>query len=418
MIKVLHFADAHIDMANYGRHDPLTGIPFRIQDFLKSLDTIVDTAIEEKVDIVLFAGDAYKDRTPAPTYQREWGKRMMRLSKAGILTLLLVGNHDISPASGRAFSFHEYETLEVPHIRLISKPELLTPADLEDKPVQILALPWITRASVAAANLSNEKASDNNPVELLQEVYARLVDQWLEEADPTIPIIMLAHASVEGATYGGERMVMLGNDLTLSPALVKDKRLAYTALGHIHKKQDLNEGGQPPVVYPGSIERVDFGEAGDDKFFVIAKVEHNHTEVQFRKLSGIRKFVDRHIRLKDGSNATETLIQALPGQSELNQAIVRLSVEYPRAMDAMIDENALREHCKDAFEFHFIRRPLAEARIRLEKDQTITNLSATDLTDIYWKTAHIPPEEQITLQEMVQVIIRESEAPSIETISE
>ena len=93
-MKLLHFADAHIDMANYGRHDPETGLPLRVLDFLKSLDTIVDAAISEKVDMVIFAGDAYKDRSPAPTFQREWGKRIIRLSRAKIPTLLLVGNHD------------------------------------------------------------------------------------------------------------------------------------------------------------------------------------------------------------------------------------------------------------------------------------------------------------------------------------
>jgi len=66
MIKLLHFADAHIDIANYGAHDPRTGLPLRVMDFLKSLDTIVETAIEEKVDMVIFAGDAYKDRNPVP----------------------------------------------------------------------------------------------------------------------------------------------------------------------------------------------------------------------------------------------------------------------------------------------------------------------------------------------------------------
>jgi DNA repair protein SbcD/Mre11 len=83
-MRLLHFADAHIDMANYGRHDPETGLPLRVLDFLKSLDTIVDAAISERVDMVIFAGDAYKDRSPAPTFQREWGKRIIRLSQAKI----------------------------------------------------------------------------------------------------------------------------------------------------------------------------------------------------------------------------------------------------------------------------------------------------------------------------------------------
>ena len=101
-MKLLHFADAHIDMANYGRHDPESGLPLRVLDFLRSLDVIIETAISEKVDLVIFAGDAYKDRNPAPTFQREWGRRIMRLSQAGIPTILLVGNHDLSPAVRRA----------------------------------------------------------------------------------------------------------------------------------------------------------------------------------------------------------------------------------------------------------------------------------------------------------------------------
>ena len=107
MIKLLHFADAHIDLARQGRRDAETGLPLRVLDFLRSLDIIVDAAIAEKVDLVIFAGDAYRDRSPAPTYQREWGKRMMKLSEAGIQTLLVVGNHDVSPATGRAHTLQE-----------------------------------------------------------------------------------------------------------------------------------------------------------------------------------------------------------------------------------------------------------------------------------------------------------------------
>jgi len=86
LVRILHFADAHIDMANYGRYDPETGLPIRVMDFLKSLDTIVQTAIDEKVDLVLFAGDAFKDRSPAPTFQREWGRRIMRLARSAVCT--------------------------------------------------------------------------------------------------------------------------------------------------------------------------------------------------------------------------------------------------------------------------------------------------------------------------------------------
>src|SRR5512135_215443 len=113
MLTILHFADAHIDMANYGRHDPTSGLPVRVLDFLKSLDTIVDTAINEKVDLVLFAGDAYKDRNPAPTFQLECSRRFMRLSIAGFAAFLLVLYHDSPAAPACARCLSGVRTLEV-----------------------------------------------------------------------------------------------------------------------------------------------------------------------------------------------------------------------------------------------------------------------------------------------------------------
>ncbi len=407
MLTLLHFADAHIDMANYGRHDPASGLPLRVLDFLKSLDTIVDTAIAEKVDLVLFAGDAYKDRTPAPTFQREWGRRIMRLSRAGIPTLLLIGNHDISPASGRAHAIQEFDTLEVPHVHVLSKPAFLTPDDLEGLPLQVLALPWVSRSGLMAAlDLS---AAD--PAQVYAELETRLtelVQGWLEQADPSLPVVLTAHASVQGAKYGGERSVMLGGDLVLPGSLVRDPRLDYVALGHIHKPQDLNPGGHPPAIYPGSIERVDFGEAQDDKFFIVAHVQRGETQVEWRKLSGIRPFIDRYVNLKSPENITERLREALGPSEKLDGAIVRLVVDYPREWEPMLDEAALREYAAPAFEFHLVKRPQMEARIRLPQDQTISSLTPQDLLDIYWRAAKTGPDEAGELNRLAGEIMGEA----------
>lgn len=417
MLKILHFADAHIDMANYGRHDPQTGLPVRVLDFLKSLDVIVETAIAEKVDLVIFAGDAYKDRSPAPTFQREWGKRIMRLSQAGIPTLLLVGNHDLSPAIGRAHSIQEFETLNVPHVRVISKPQLLTSADLGGLPLQVIGLPWVSRSGLMAALDSD---SDDN-LEIYTELETRLsqlFEEYLEKADPALPLILTAHASVQGAVYGGERMVMLGNDLVLSGDMVKNPRLDYVALGHIHKPQNLNGPGpyrkdktayvHPPVIYPGSIERVDFGEVADDKFFVIAEVERGRTTVHWRKLDGVRPFVDKFVRAESGENLTERLIAALPDASQISGAIVRLVVEYPRDLEKLIDESALREHAKSALEFHFVKRPQVDARVRLPIDQSIAALTPLELLDTYWKSLGLAEDDASQLQTLASQILADS----------
>ena len=411
-MKLLHFADAHIDMANYGRHDPQTGLPLRVLDFLKSLDTIVDTAISEKVDMVIFAGDAYKDRSPAPTFQREWGRRIIRLSQAGIPTFLLVGNHDMSPAAGRAHSIQEFDTLQIPHVRVLQKPSFLS-ADELGLPVQMIAIPYISRSGLMAAL----DVSGVDKAEVYSEIETRLTDlikEWLENSDPSLPTIMTAHASVQGAAFGSERTVMLGSDFVLPASLVKDKRLDYVALGHIHKPQDLNEGAQPPVIYPGSIERVDFGEAKDDKFFIVAELQKGETKVEWRKLKGVRPFIDRRATLGpalsrvEGSseNVTETLLAALPKPEKLNDAIVRLTVEYPREWETLIDETALRKYAEGAFEFHLVKRPQFESRIRIPEGQVVSSLSPLDLLDQYWKAAKTDKVEDIeALQKLAEEIL-------------
>ncbi len=401
-MRILHFADAHIDMANYGRHDPETGLPLRVLDFLKSLDTIVNAAINEKVDMVIFAGDAYKDRSPAPTFQREWGRRIIRLSQAKIPTLLLVGNHDLSPAIGRAHAIQEFDTLQVPYVRVLQTPELLKPKDLWDLPVQVIAMPWIARSGLMAS-LDMSGTDSSEVFANIESRISELIEGWLEEVDPKLPLILTAHASVQGATFGSERMVMLGSDLVLPGSLVKNPRFDYVALGHIHKPQDLNEGRQPPVIYPGSIERVDFGEAADDRYFIVADVARGQTKVEWRKLKEARRFIDRRIVLTSSENVTENLKDALPKPKEIEGAIIRLTVEYPREYDLLIDEFALRKYTENAFEFHLVKHPQMEARIRLPADQTVSSLSPLDLLDQYWRAAKI--EDVDALQKLAQEII-------------
>jgi exonuclease SbcD len=404
-LKILHFADAHIDMANYGRHDAETGLPVRVMDFLKSLDAIVDAAIAEKVDLVLFAGDTYKDRNPAPTFQREWGRRIIKLSKAGIPTLLLVGNHDLSPSLGRAHALEEYSTLEVPFVKVLSEPSFLGPDDLWKLPLQVIALPWITRSKMMAAlSIQGETSEDIN--NLMLRKLDELVQGFLDKADPSLPLIFAAHASVQGAMFGSERSVMLGTDLVLSPSFVKAKGVDYVALGHIHKPQDLNEGNHPPVVYPGSIERIDFGEARDEKFYVMVYLEKGAAKMEWRKLDGIRKFIDIPIVTLDSElNVMPKLLDALRKYEPLDNAIVRMTIDYPRNFETFIDESLLREACATTFEFHLVKRPQMANRLRIPEDKTVGQLSPFQLLEIYWNSAKVEPANQKSLNQLAKDVI-------------
>jgi len=227
----------------------------------------------------------------------------------------------------------------------------------------------------------------------LEELLSQIIEGFLDQLDPALPAVLTSHVSVQGAAYGNERSVMLGRDLVLSPALVRDERLDYVALGHIHKAQNLNEGGHHPVIYPGSIERVDFGEVGDRKSYVIAEIERNRTRFRQVDLPG-RRFIDREIELTNEADVQGQIVSALPDSEALKNAMVRLVVRYPREWEALIDEPAIRRSAEKAFEFHFIRRPIVQARIRLSEHTQIASLTPQELLEIFWKTN--PPAGQDT----------------------
>lgn len=297
-------------------------------------------------------------------------------------------------------------------MRVLDRPVFLGPTDL-GLPLQVIGLPWVSRSGMMAS-LGLSSADPAQVYKALEAVLHDLVASWLEQADPDLPIVLTAHASVEGAKYGGERAVMLGGDLVLSGSFVRDPRLDYVALGHIHKAQNLNENAHPPVVYPGSIERVDFGEAADDKFFVIAHVARGHTEVEWRKLADVRPFIDRFVRLEpsdaleDGA-VRQRLLAALPAQEALRDAVLRLVIEYPRDMETVLDENALRQYAADAFEFHLIKRPQVENRARLPQDLSLGSLTPLELLEKYWRAANMDPTESEALQTLAKEVIEEQE---------
>src|SRR5215472_13830303 len=143
-LRIAHLADTHIGMENYGRINSETGLNQRLHDFLNSLDQAIDGALAENVDVVVFAGDIYKTRDPTPTHQREFAKRIHKLSAAGVHTVLVAGNHNVPLSAGRASSVDIFRALEIEHVtvaRTLSSHRLETRSGA----LQLIAFPWAVR---------------------------------------------------------------------------------------------------------------------------------------------------------------------------------------------------------------------------------------------------------------------------------
>ena len=118
IMKLLHFSDVHIGHEIYGKTDSKTGLNTRLLDFLARLDEVVEKSKE--VDLVVFAGDAFKTRDPSLTYQREFAKRILKMSQQTPV-VMIIGNHDIPPSLGKADTLEIFSALEVPNVYIFSK---------------------------------------------------------------------------------------------------------------------------------------------------------------------------------------------------------------------------------------------------------------------------------------------------------
>jgi len=381
-MKILHFADLHLGVESYGRIDPTSGLSSRFHDFLSALDQVVDYALEKRVDLVLFCGDAYKSRDPSQTQQREFAKRISRLSTGGIPIFLLVGNHDLPNAIGRATTTEIFDTLTVSNVYVSSRPDIhriKTAGGI----IQIASLPWLRRSALLA-QLSKEEMSSLSFDQLnqrLEQVLTAIIDRHAQEIDPELPAILAAHVWVSGAKLGSERMVTIGQEHVLLPSNVANAAFDYIALGHIHKHQVLSQN--PPVVYAGSLERLDFGEEDDDKGFYLVEIEPDgetakrRVSFEFHQVTG-RPFLTINIDIaQDDPEPTGTVLRAIARQeARLNGAIVRLQIGLPAELEGQLRDSDIRSALKEAHYFTIAKDIRREIRLRL------ANFSAEEITPL------------------------------------
>jgi len=349
MIKFMHFADIHLGVENYGRIDSSTGLHSRLIDFIKTLTTAIDIALEEKIDFALFCGDAYKTNNPSPTHQREFARQIYRLSKAGIPTVLINGNHDNPLAFGRASSLDIFQTLNIANIMVVTEPTLLILPTTKGN-IQIIGIPWPTKNQY----LEKEEYRDSDLNSLNKKIQQRLlrkITELTDQLDTKYPRILAGHFTVAEAVFSGsENYASLGRDPVLPVQFLKDSPFNYIALGHIHRYQNLNTSQKPPIVYCGSMDRINFGEEKDEKGFCLGSIDRQgKVEYEFIPLP-VRNMLTINLKIEDDSNPTEDFLEEIK-EYDLRDALVRISYEATDEQNREINFKKVKEALEEAEAF-------------------------------------------------------------------
>jgi exonuclease SbcD len=278
-MRILHTADWHLGkrLDFYSRFEEQKVV-------LGEICQIVD---EKEVDLIVIAGDLFDTYNPPNEATELLYKTLKKLAKNGTVPVIaLAGNHD-SPdrvnvadvlARENGIIFIGHPTDEVPLFGIeqgfkLQKSEVgfieLKLPDYEF-PVRILHTAFANEMRLKEYFGEDKQSSLQ---ESLGEKWRELAEKYCDEKGVNIlatHLYMMKRGGELLEEPDGEKPLNIGNaDVVYSDAI--PKQIQYTALGHLHRYQDVGNGR--PAIYSSSLLRYSFSEAGQQKYVSIIDAE-------------------------------------------------------------------------------------------------------------------------------------------------
>lgn len=403
MIRFIHVADLHFGVENYGKIDPRTGVNTRLLDFKKAFDQCINHAIREDVDFLLFCGDAYKTAFPTPTQQRLLLDSFFKLFEAKIPAVIIVGNHDNPASFGKTHALDLFSQLPVSGFTVMAKPTAIA-LETKNGRVNIVGIPWPNRSHLP---LNNQTSS--HPRELATAISTRIsaiINNFANNLNPDEPAILAAHLTVSTGLYSGsERRAIIGNDPIFLPSQLAIRPFDYVALGHLHRHQKTL-CGNTEIVYPGSIERIDFGEAKDEKGFCIVEIDKNAIDGKTGKSTfmplATRPFVEINVTLENEEQQTASIISEIK-KHNISGAIVKIIYRLSAGTPDRVDLRALAAACSAAHDLVGIV-PIRQMVTRQQRATIATDTSIEHALTSYCATKNISTQQQERLKVLLHAL--------------
>ncbi|MGH7890874.1 MAG: metallophosphoesterase family protein [Thermodesulfobacteriota bacterium] len=408
-IRFIHLSDIHIGLLTHGRLNPSTGHNTRLEDILKCLDHVLETAARESVDLILIAGDVFHRENPLPAEEIEFARRIGKAAgNGGARVVMVLGNHDYSSSGIGASAVEIFPALDIEGVTIARKPGVIE-VNTKSGLVQVACLPWAGRGAL----LSREEYRSLSSQELQAEIERKLIaiiHGLAEKTQPKDPAVLLAHVAARGARLSGtETDTLSTSDPVVPVTVLADRAFQYVALGHIHRFQDLNEGDAPPVVYSGSIERIDFTEEKEKKGFVLGEISESETgwkcTYQFRETPA-RRFITIDLGEIDEDRRKLPITDGIsPG--DIEGAVVRVRYEVGGPGEG-VDERELRSAFGGAQTLK-IERVFSKPKKTMRQTELSKTMSVLDALEKYVQSKPELKKIGAEMKSCAEKLLREDE---------
>lgn len=293
-VKIVHTGDAHVDSDQHGGINPDTGVDRAWESHAAALASVVKRAVDEKADLFIHAGDAFKNGRPSQEGVLLVAETLRPLALAGIPTLLLGGNHErlLVPTRHRTATDTVGDLLAAHGpVKVVERqPDLI----VMPNGVQVAALPWLSKTTILSM-LGQENLEPSDGDRVVVQFALDALERMFERADPTAPLVMASHVTLDdvridsvvpGNRRGSEMDIThLFAEPILPRQAVQQFPASYVALSHIHAAQRMGT----KCFYSGSPDRLTLTDADDVKSAnlvtisdgnVLEMVEQFHTDAR------------------------------------------------------------------------------------------------------------------------------------------
>jgi exonuclease SbcD len=279
-MKLAITADWHCDQ--YGsRLDPETGINARLLDYLRTATWVAEEAKRCGAEALLVLGDFSERR-----HINGWliARIMDALAAGPERVIALAGNHDGS-IGGRSI-------VDIINRRQgwdgVGERRVIRIGDVAICAIGFLDRHWLRTQP------GYETVPDADIYRTLAELYLTIARGMFVEAmeGGARTAILVGHQGVSGGRMSESQQAFLGDvALVVDSAALASIGYSMVALGHFHLAQTCVDKAECPVVYAGSIERVDFGEEAQEKSFLMVDVDEAGVATYERVETPARRFV-------------------------------------------------------------------------------------------------------------------------------
>ena len=256
MIRILHTADWHLGQTFFG-YD-------RVEEHTHFLQWLVRELKENKIDVLLIAGDIFDVSNPSAASQHMFYRFIRQVTEENpkLQLVVVAGNHDSAARLEAPLPLLQEMRTEIRgivrrHEGEIDYDHLIVELKNSEGEVEALclAVPFLRQGDYPVVT------TDGNPyAEGVKELYARLQERALQRRKDGQALVAVGHLQATGSEIAerdfSERTIIGGLECVSPDAFTE--QIAYTALGHIHKSQRVS--GRENVRYAGSPLPMSFAE--------------------------------------------------------------------------------------------------------------------------------------------------------------